>query len=901
VRSALLLVLMSLSVSAMADLKPVRLRCEYLQNPLGIDVPRPRLTWQVESRRRGERQTAWQILVASDPRFLGSGRGDLWDSGRVESGETAHIEYAGSPLRSWQMAWWKVRVWDRDGRPSAYSAPAFWQAGLFDKRDWQGTWIGRTREKAYQPAPLLRREFRARGGLRRATAAICGLGYYELRLNGQRVGDHQLDPGFTRYDRRALYVLHDVTRLVRPGTNALGIMLGTGWHKVHTLAVWKFHEAPWRAAPRVLMNLRLEYEDGQVETVSTDASWRTATGPVTYDSIYGGESYDARLERNGWDRPGYDDSGWQPALVVEGPGGALSAQKMPPIRVQETRQALEVRQPQPGVYVFDMGQNFAGWAELSVEGPAGTIVTLRYGERVNPDGTLYRGNIDVHLIKTDPPQRFQTDTYTLKGDGRETWHARFTYHGFQYVEVTGLPSAPTLDTLRGLVLSSDVDRAGDFQCSNPLLDRIQRATLWSYRSNLLSIPTDCPHREKNGWTGDAHLAAEQALLNFDPAAVYTKWMDDFADEQRETGELPGIVPTGGWGYEWGNGPAWDSAFLLIPHYLHLYRGDRRILERHYEGHRRYVDYLTSRAQDGIVSIGLGDWVPWKTETPVSLTSTAYYYVDARIVAATARMLGRTDDASRYEELAGKIREAFNRAFWDEARQTYANGSQTALSCALYQGLVPEPRRQTVLEQLVRNIEERGGHIDTGILGAKYVLNTLLENGRADVACRIVSQRDQPGWGWWLDQGATTLWESWQGANDSRNHIMFGDVSAWFHKALAGIRPDPAGPGFARFTVRPEVVGGLVFARGVHDSIRGRIESDWRIDKGRLHLRVRIPANTVATVHVPTRSVEAVRESGRPAGESEGIRFLRAEPGHAVFEVGSGEYHFESPGWTDAAR
>ena len=890
-KSALLslsLLLFAVPVVSEASAQVEHLQCEYLDNPLGIDTPQPRLSWVLASNARGVKQAAYQILVGSSEAALKHGQADLWDSGKVLSDETAQIRYAGQPLAARGQAFWRVRVWDQAGRLSE-SRIAHWEMGLPQPSDWGAKWIARTTDTNSNPAPLLRRAFKVNGKIKQARVYICGLGYYELFLNGRKVGDHLLDPGYTRYDRRVLYVTYDVTDELKRGANALGVILGNGWFNCHTRAVWNFHEAPWRAAPRLLLQLRLDYADGHSETVVSDESWKTGTGPIVFDSIYGGETYDARLEKPGWATAGFDDSNWEPVKVVDAPAGRLVAQMMPPIKLDETLKPVKVTEPKPGVFVFDIGQNLAGMAELTVFGPAGARVQMRYGERLFPDGSLDTRDIEQHIKKLGKEQQYQTDTYILKGGGRETWHSRFTYHGFQYVEVTGFPGKPTLGSLRALFIHSAVPKAGEFTCSNPLLNRIQRAAHWSFLSNLQGIPTDCPHREKNGWTGDAHLACEQAQFNFFPVPVHQKWLTDLGDEQKPTGALPGIVPTSGWGYDWGNGPAWDSAFLLIPWYEYVYYGDVENFRRHYEGQKRYVDYLTSRAQDGIVKIGLNDWAPWKTRTDAGITDTAYYYVDTKIVARAASLLGRPEDTQKYTALAEGIKAGFNKRFFQPETAEYDNGSQTALSCALYQGLVEPADRDRVVSNLVNAVEKANNHIDTGILGAKYLLNALLDNGRADVAFRVVAQKDQPSWGWWLEQGATTLWEQWNGT-ESRNHIMFGDVSAWFYKALAGIRPDPESPGFKHFYVTPYVVGGLTSARGEYDSIRGRIISDWRLVNGRFELRLTVPANTTATVSLPIAT--GVMESGKLAERSPGVKFLRCEGGRSVFLVESGQYYFK---------
>jgi len=872
-------------------LTPERLRCERLVDPLGVDAVRPRLTWSLRARRRGALQTAYHVLVASSRAALDAGRGDLWDTGRVGSADPGPAVYAGAPLRSAMRCWWKVRVWDERGEPSRWSPAARWEMGLLEPSDWHGQWIARTLSMDPLPAPLLRREFDVDAQIGSARLWVCGLGYHEVRINGEKVGDHVRDPGYTRYDRRALYVAHDVTRLLRRGRNAVGAVLGTGWYNVHTRAVWYFDRAPWRGAPRLLLELRITYRDGREQIVATDLSWRAATGPIVYDSIYGGESYDARLEIPGWDRPGFDDSRWSAAIAAPAPGGRLAAQIIQPIRVTARLPVRKVSEPAPGVAVCDFGQNLAGHVRVQGEGPAGATVRIAYGERLDEAGRLDRREIAQHMI-ADPPQRFQTDEYTFRGAGREEWEARFTYHGFQYVELTGAPSRQVAEDLTACVAHTDVPATGSFQCSEPLYERIAQAARWAFLSNLQSIPTDCPHREKNGWTADAHLAAEQALYTFDPTAVYAKWVRDLADEQRPSGELPGIVPTSGWGYDWGNGPAWDSALLLLPWYVWLYTGDDALLREHYDAMRRYVDFVGTRADDGLVSWGLGDWAPVKTETPAALTSTAYYHVDARIVAFAAERMGKAEDAKRYAALAEEIRQAWTRAFYDPATGRCGPGSQTAQACALYQGLCPPADRDRVLRRLVEAVEATNGHIDTGILGAKYLLHALTDAGRADVAHRVASQANFPSWGHWLAQGATTLWEMWDGSA-SRNHIMYGDIVAWFYRGLAGIQPTPDEPGFRRIVLRPSFPPGLQWVKASTMSPRGEIRSEWERDGARLRYAVRVPAGSRATVWLPATDVSAARESGKPLGDTPAVRVLERREGCTVVETGSGDYIFES--------
>lgn len=865
-----------------------RLRCEYLENPLGIDATRPRLSWNMESNERAELQSGYQILVASHKSKLAEGKADLWDSGRVNSDQSINVVYAGKPLQSGQRCYWTVRIWDKNGHATRYGNAAMWQMGLLTPEDWHGKWIARTTDTNSNPAPFLRHAFEINQRIKHATVFICGLGYYELHINGKKIGDHLLDPGYTRYDKRDLYVTYDVTDDLQRGKNAVGAILGNGWYNVHTRAVWEFDRAPWRAAPKLLMELRIELADGTIQTIATDSKWRTTTGPITFDSIYGGENYDARLEIPNWDKSDFDDSRWSPAKIVEAPKGKLVAQAMPPIKVDESFEPKSITEAKPGVYVIDFGQNMAGFVQLTVSGPQGTEIKMKYGERLTEDNLVDQSIIGFHVHRMDASQQFQTDSYILKGKGTETWHSRFSYYGFQYIEVTGFPGKPTANNFRAYFIHSAVPPVGTFYCAKELFNKIWKNGRYSYLSNLESIPTDCPHREKNGWTGDAHLACEQGLFTFDSMPVYEKWLNDLNDEQRPTGELPGIVPTGGWGYKWGNGPAWDSALVLIPYYLYEYCGDTKPFADHYDAMKRYVDYLTSRAKDHIINFGLPDWAPADTQTPTDITSTGYYYRDVQIVALAAKVLGKEADAQKYTALAAQIKDAFNRHFFKPDSALYGNGSQTSLSCALYQGLVEPANRDRVVSNLVANVHRHNDHIDTGILGAKYLLTALSENGQPRIAYNIANQKTQPGWGWWIEQGATTLWEQWNG-NDSRNHIMYGDILAWFYKTLAGINPDPASPGFKHFIIKPQL---HLSAKATYNSVYGEIVSDWYLLKSnRYGLKVTVPPNTTATIYLPTTEPQQIEEGGHRLEKSDAIKNISTEGNLTVIDVAAGTYQF----------
>jgi len=726
---------------------------------------------------------------------------------------------------------------------------------------WQAQWIGRPGaclvnwQGPVLPAPLFRHEFDLAASVREARVSICGLGYYELRLNGSKVGDHVLDPTVTQYDRRVRYVTYDVTSLLKQGGNAIGVMLGNGWYNCHTPDVWHFDKASWRDYPKMICQLEATFEDGQQIVLCSGPEWKAGDGPIRFDGLRNGETYDARCERPGWDRAGFDDNDWQHAVVVAEPGGVLEPQVSPACKVVETIAPVGMQEVRAGVVVFDLGQNIAGWAQLRVSGPAGAEVTLRYAERLADDGDIDQGNIDRFIKEGD----CQTDRYILKGGAEEIWEPRFTYHGFQYVQVSGLPGEPTLDTLRGCVVQTAFDQIGTFECSDETLNRLQECTLWAYRGNFVGIPTDCPHREKNGWTGDAQLAAETGLLNFDAAAAYGQWIETIVDAQRPSGQLPGIVPSAGWGYNWGSGPAWDSALLLIPWYVYLYTGDRTTIEQHYESMKRYVDFCSRMATGHILSFGLGDWCHIDSDRipPPSLTSTGYYYCHVRLLATFAQLTDRSADHERYSELAREIKDAFNQRFY-QGDGIYASGEQTALACAVYQELVEDAEREAVVAKLAAAVEGSGCRPDFGILGAKYVPRVLAENGHVELAYRLITQPEYPGWVHWLQQGATTLWESWSGES-SRNHIMFGDISAWMYQYLAGIAPDASNPGFKQVTIRPQPVSDLDWVRATHRSPHGPVRSAWkRTDRG-LELDVELPAGTTGRVHLPTGEPEAAVE------------------------------------------
>jgi len=908
-----------------ADVQIRSLRCEYLDNPLGIDVRAPRLSWQLDSGERGQRQTAYRILAASSPALLQRGRGDLWDSGKVETDQSLHVPYGGKPPAARQPCFWKVQVWDKDGRESGWSPVATWEMGLPDAADWgDATWIRLAKDtrdspltkRSLQthsmpaptwvesiPSPLLRREFTLRPGIVRARIYLSGVGYSELYVNGRRIGDAVLDPGQTTYDVRTLYVTRDITKALKSGANAVGVMLGNGFFG-QNLALGGAGLAVGR--PALIVKIAVDYADGTTGFITTDESWKANTGPVLFDNVYGGETYDARLELKSWSEPGFDDSGWQAAGKAPLFTAKLQTQMIPPIRPIRTLKPLKVFPGEGGKWIFDLGQNIAGWARIKIDAKSGTQLTLKFAEALMPDGRSL-DHATTGVIHTGFEQ---TDIYVCKGGGVETWQPRFTYHGFRYVEVDGLPSKPADDFLEGVLVRSDVASRGSFRCSDELLDRIYRASLWTIEDNLHSTAEDCPTREKCAWLGDAHVMAETSILNFDMAQFWTKFVDDIETTlgrggatywgQKATPGIPANIAVGRRLCQEGR-PDWSAAYVLLPWYLYTYYGDTEVFTRHYDHLKRWIEYVRDLRENGIVGRSFGDWCPpgsnSKMECPPELTATAIYCGTLRIMENFAGQLGKADDAKMFAQLADETKSAFNRKFFDEKTRGY--GSQTADAVALRFDLVPVGQRSGVAESLAGEVMTRhGGHAFAGIHGGRPLYTQLCDNGYDAAAFGALKKTDWPGYGYMLGQGFTTWPEvplevkpGERAAPHSQNHPMHSGFAAWFHESVGGIRP--AAPGFKRIELDPHGYTEIAWAEAEHDSPYGPIKSHWRNEGGAFTWTITVPANTTATAHVPADAPEHVLEGGRPAGMSPGVKFLNFENGRAIYVLESGSYVFQS--------
>jgi len=1053
------------------------LRCEYRVNPMGVDTTAPRLSWVVSGQERGAAQSAYRVLVASDPALLQKNEGNLWDSGKVQSDRTTQIPYEGVPLTSEQVCWWKVQAWNEKNEASAWSEPAFWTMGLLHPEDWKATWIGLDEngdatghplksllEKAkwiwhgealrdggavpgkcavrvvinlpadrkvsearaaftadnsmvllvngnnagradnfnavtvvdisgllkpganviagvaenagdnpnpagviagiqvvFQdggslevvsdgswqtaagdggtdwataetaaggsparelggwdiqpwgapnfpdtrrlPARMLRKEFEAGNGIRRATAYLCGLGLFECYVNGKKVGDHVLDPALSEYDKRVYYQTFDVTDMVRSGVNAVGAWLGNGRYYAPRINSPTFTRT--YGYPKLLFQLRLEYANGKSDLVVSDETWKLTTdGPIRANNEYDGEEYDARMEIPGWSEPGFDDHAWRAAQRVDAPGGVLRSQPCEPIRVTQTLKPVAVTEPKPGVYIFDMGQNMVGWCRIRVSGPAGTQVRLRHAEVLKEDGTLYLANIRDAKV---------TDIYTLKGEGVEAWEPRFTYHGFRYVEVTGLPEKPGLDFLEGRVVHDDLRLAGSFECSHPLVNQIYRNVTWGVRGNYRSIPTDCPQRdERQGWLGDRSAECKGESYLFDVAALYAKWVADMDDAQREDGSVSDVCPS--YWPLYNDNVTWPSTFIIAPDMVYTQYGDARVFEAHYEGMKQWIEHMRGYIKDGLLpKDSYGDWcVPPESpelihskdparKTPPELLGTAYFIYDLNLMTKYAGLLGKDDDRQAFQSLAAEMTEAFNKALWNTEHGWYGNGSQTSQVLALAFNIAPESRWQPIFDHLVGKITgECDNHIGTGLIGGQWLMRTLTRFGRADLGWTITTQDTYPSWGYMVRKNATTIWELWNGdtadpAMNSHNHVMLvGDLVIWFYEHLAGIAPDPDNPGFRRVIMRPVPVPGLDWVKAWHEAPVGRIASAWSKDNGQFQWQVTIPAGTRAVIYIPTRGKGPVTEGGKPLEQAAGITAVEQAEGYVQCEAGSGSYAFASP-------
>ncbi|MCC6126811.1 MAG: family 78 glycoside hydrolase catalytic domain [Pirellulales bacterium] len=901
--------------------------CEYAVNPVGIDVLRPRFTWVLDAGRRGTMQQAYRVLVAGSPEKLAADAGDLWDSGKVTSDESVNIAYNGKILSSRQQCYWKVQVWDDRGHASPWSKPANFEMGLLEQSEWRGRWIGLGGGKTEFVSPLLRKKFSVAGPVKRATLYAAGIGWSEYYLNGKRIGDAVLDPATTDYDKRVLYVTHDVTKMLKTGDNALGAMLGNGWYCAPP------PDKGYADSPRLLLELVVETADGKAQRLSSDETWRATAGPILKNDMWGGESYDARLEKTGWLDATYDDSSWDSAAEKPHPGGRLEAQMIEPIRVNKTLKARKMTNPKPNVYVYDFGQFFGGWAKLKVKGPAGTKVTLKYADTLAPDTGLVDKQAHYQMYKKDGA----TDYYVLKGDpAGETYEPRFTFHPVQYVQIEGLPTAPAITDLEGRVVYSDVNMAGDFECSNELLNQIHRNCVWTFQNEMYGIELDCLFREHWGWLVTSSDASTLFSRKHIPL-FWTKFLDDAKNAQYADGHIPDVVPNYPRKKRFTGDPAFAGNYPLVAWFVYQTYGDRRILEEHYFSMKRWVNYLTTLAKDNLIMEGgyyNDHMVPGEkpgqekflsTETSAPMLWSGYYYLGSWIVSQTAKILGHEADAATYGKLADDIRAAMNKKWLRAADHCYANDTLTCNIFSLAMGLVPEENRQNILDHLVDQITKKGrGHLMMGDIGVTCCMDALAALGRPDVLYNAVNTVEFPGWGYMVKQGGTTIWESWSGnvrltGSFGKGHInsycefsmpMFTSVEKLFQNTLAGIDgPRYFGahlmtPGFREIRIRPQVLGDLTYANAHILTVRGMVAVDWKRNERGITVKATIPVNARAKISIPKLGLHdvLVEENGKPVwrkgayvGGAEGITAGNDERDDVTFDTGSGTFIFTLKG------
>jgi alpha-L-rhamnosidase len=877
-------------------IEAIALRTEHLAEPLGVDTPAPRFSWKLQSAQRAQMQTAYRVIVASTQKLAAAGHGDVWDSEKVASDRTVEIDYAGKPLQSATRYYWRVKTWDKKAKESSWNDVTWFETGLYNASNWTAKWIGAN--VPADPLPMLRKTFTVNKPVASARLYICGLGYYEARLNGKKIGNRLLEAPDTQHDKRNYYTTFDVTSQLRAGKNALGVELGRAFYDLAEGNSWGWNSAGWRDHVKFIGQLELVNTDGSRQTVISDETWKVyLDGPWRHNSIYYGDDYDARKEVAGWDTPGYDDSGWSPAVVVQAPSSKglppaqLKSHMMPPIRVIATKKPVAITEPKPGVFVYDVGEVNAGWITLSASAPAGTKITLRYHEKLEKDGT-------IAPYPAKPPL-YQTYTYTFKGQGVESFEPKFSYNGFKYVQVMDFPGKLTLDNAEVKLVHQDVPVIGKFTCSNPLINRLHANQVHTMLNNFHNKPTDTPMYEKNGWTGDFNFACRSALYNFEMTPFLEKWINDAQDNQRDSGSVTFRVPCAH--ISDGFGPAWTAFYLQVPWKMYLYSGDRRVLEEHYEGFKKHGDYLWSKLDENKLAPAKTfgpDWQCPHNENPPEgsqMAASAHVYGYLTTLAEVAKLLGKDADAAEYSGRAKIMKDAMNTLCYDPATKSYKTDiptpfRQTTNLLPFGFGFIPEDRKADVSANLAKDVTEvRAGRLETGCIGTEHLLPVLTDNGFGEVAYTVINQKGWPGWGYFDESGSGANWESFRTSARSLSHYWLGTYEEWLYSHLAGIKP--TAPGFKEISIKPYPLGDLTYVSAEVETVRGLVASSWKKNEAGLSMKVTIPPNATATVSVPTSDAKSVKEGGVDAAKAKGVKHLRDEKGYAVYSVGSGTYEF----------
>lgn len=895
------------------------LKCEYLVNPVGIDVQSPRFSWEFSARINNKMQSAYRILVSSSEDNYISRQGDIWDSGKVESGFSTNISYDGNPLNSFRQYYWGVQVWDENNQRSLWSHPGTFETAMLDPSDWKAQWIGDGKpsplkeEDLYEviPAPLFRKKFTLQRPVSKARLYISGLGYYEAYLNGEKVGDHVLDPGWTNYGKRILYEVYDITHHLQPGDNAIGIMLGNGWYNPLPLGLFRrFNLRKYLTvgSPKVMARIRIEYEDGETESWITDGSWKTSESHILKNSIYLGEYQDANRKIENWSKPLFEDHNWSAAIVVQGPGGKMKSQMAPPVKITGRIKPVSVHEPRAGVYVYDFGQNFAGWINFKVSTQKGRNIQFFYGELLNPDGTVNGMTTVAGHIKEiwnlsggpgAPKTAYQIDNFVASGKVEEEFQQHFTFHAFRYVEISGLDYKPDLEDITGLRLSAELHRTGEIKTSNEDFNRIQEMVDWTFLSNVFSVQSDCPGREKFGYGADIVTSAEAYIYNYQMANFYRKTVNDFADDVRPNGGMPECAPYNGIdtkGFGEGTGPiGWQLAYPYVQKLLYSFYGDRTVIEENYELTKGMVDFLRSQAVDNLIYHGISDHVSIDPK-PEALTSGAFYYHHVQLLVEFAGILGKTNDVEIYSSLLKDIRDAFIQKYLNPGTGRFDTlTTQITQVFALYYDLVPEEEKNKAFDVLIDEILDRhNGHLSTGIFGTKMLYDVLRRYNRNDIGYLITNQPDYPGYIYMLENGATTLWEHWDFQDqNSLNHPMFGSVSEWYFRSLLGINPGGDAIGFDKIIIRPYISENMDFAEGSYHSVKGVIKCSWQRQDNSIILRIKTPPNTNLYFSIPSRDPNLIRINGIPALANRDLEFIETRDGYCSFSTGNGSFEIQS--------
>jgi hypothetical protein len=920
--SLILLVLLfgSCSKNNSSDFTVTRLRCNNLENPLGV-VRDPVLSWIIASGTKGAGQTAYQIILDKDEANLKSENDCYWNSEKISSSQSAWINYSGKVLDPATAYFWKVRLWDKNDNPSEWSQTASFITGLFEKADWSNAkWIGYEEipdslllvpgvhgngnglgevVKKRTVIPYFRKEFPLDKKVSQALVFVSGLGHYELYVNGEKIGDRFLSPGWTNYQKTCFYNTFDITGNLIRGQNAIGLIVGNGFYNINRERYRKLVIA--FGAPKMVLKMIVRYTDGSEENIISDQTWKTSPSPVIFSSIYGGEDYDARLEQEGWDQPGFDDRNWKESLATREPLGVLKPESDYPLKIMQVFEPGNIIRKKDSIFLYDFEQNASGIVKLKVQGKKGQVVRLVPGELVGDD-TL------VTQKASGEPNYF---SYILKGDKEEIWIPRFSYYGFRYVEAEGAvpegePNPNSLPVITGLNLlhtRNSSPAGGSFKCSSELFNSIYELINWSIKSNLASVATDCPHREKLGWLEQTHLMGNSIKYIYDIHNLYDKIIDDMIESQLDNGLVPDIAPefvpflSG-----FRDSPEWGSACIIVPWDMYEWYGNIAAVRKAYPMMRKYLVYLGSMTEDNILSHGLGDWYdlgpkfPGEAQlTPKAVTATSIYFYDAKLLAEMAELIRENEDAISFKNLAEDIRQAFNKEFFNPETRIYSTGSQTAYAMPLFYGMVDDTLRKDVVTNLVNSINQNNKALTAGDIGYRYLLRVLEQEGYSQLIFDMNSRRDVPGYGYQLSKGATSLTESWAGLRDvSNNHMMLGHLMEWFFSGIGGIRQITGSKAYDHIFISPEIVGDITWAETSFQSVHGEISSSWKITDNNFTLKVRIPANCKATIEIPQADSDKISENGNPVVSSENIIVKKGIRGRTQIETPSGEYIFKCP-------